>query len=90
MPAGPRRPRFYLSVLLSGFLVGGFLTSFLRRFLPDSPTKEFFTYGLTFSVGPVPVNLLVIHFTLGPVGADISLLGLIGVALAYLVAKSLF
>ncbi len=90
MAVGPRRPRFYLSVLLAGFVLGGFLTAFLRRFLPESPTRDFFTYGVTFGVGPVPVDLLVVHFTLGPAGVDVSLLSLIGVVLAYLIAKSLF
>lgn len=88
--ATPRRPRFYLAILLSGFLIGGFLTAFLRKVLPDSPTKEFFTYSVRPGFGPVPIDLLVIHFTIGPAGVDISLLSLIGVALAYLIAKSLF
>jgi hypothetical protein len=35
------------------------------------------------------VDLLVIHFTIGPVGLDVSLLSLVGVAV-YLVARSLF
>ncbi len=90
MAVGPRRPRFYLSVLLAGFVLGGFLTAFLRRFLPESPTRDFFTYGVTAGVGPVPVDLLVVHFTLGPAGVDVSLLSLVGVVLAYLIAKSLF
>lgn len=90
MRTGPRRPRFYVAVLVVGFVVGGFLTALLRRFLPDSPTKDFFTYAVTPSLGPVPVDLLVIHFTLGPVGLDVSLLSLVGVVLAYLFARSLF
>ena len=44
MPQGPRRPRFYLGVLLFGFLVGGFLNAFLKAVLQDSPTKSFFTF----------------------------------------------
>lgn len=88
--AGPRRPRFYAAVLVAGFLLGGFLNAFLRKVLPDSPTKAFFTYSVQGEFGPVPINLLVIHFTLGPVGVDISLLSIVGVALAYLVARSLF
>jgi hypothetical protein len=32
----------------------------------------------------------VVNFTIGPVGLELSLMSLIGVALAYLVAKSLF
>jgi hypothetical protein len=90
MPAGPRRPRFYALVLVSGFLLGGFLNAFLRRVLPDSPTKDFFTYAVQPGFGPVPIDLLVVHFTIGPVGVDLSLMSLIGVVLAYLVARSLF
>lgn len=90
MATGPRRPRFYGTVLVVGFLIGGFLTAFLRRVLPDSPTKDFFTYAVTPGFGPVRIDLLVIHFTLGPVGMELSLLSLVGVVLAYLIAKSLF
>lgn len=90
MAQGPRRPRFYLGVLLTGFLVGGFLNAFLKAMLPDSPTKDFFTYSVSPEFGPVPINLLVVHFTIGPMGLELSLMSLIGVALAYLVAKSLF
>lgn len=90
MAQGPRRPRFYLIVLIVGFLVGGYLNAFIKAVLPDSPTKTFFTYSVAPEFGPVPVNLLVVHFTLGPVGLELSLLSLLGVVLAYLVAKSLF
>ena len=90
MPQGPRRPRFYLGVLLTGFLLGGFLNAFLKAVLPDSPTKTFFTYSVSPGFGPVPINLLVVHFTIGPVGLELSLMSIIGVALAYLVGKSLF
>jgi len=90
MAQGPRRPRFYLLVLVIGFLVGGYLNAFIKSVLPDSPTKSFFTYAVSPEFGPVPVNLLVVHFTVGPVGLELSLLSLLGVVLAYLVAKSLF
>ncbi|HEY9382015.1 MAG TPA: DUF4321 domain-containing protein [Gemmatimonadales bacterium] len=90
MAQGPRRPRFYLLVLIIGFLVGGYLNAFIKSVLPDSPTKSFFTYAVSPEFGPVPVNLLVVHFTIGPVGLELSLLSLLGVVLAYLVAKSLF
>jgi hypothetical protein len=58
MAGGPRRPRFYLAVLVTGFLLGGFLSAFLRRFLPDSPTREFFTYAVQPGLGPLAVGLL--------------------------------
>ncbi len=90
MPSGPRRPGFYLGVLVSGFVVGGFLNALLERFLPDSAAKAFFTYTVAPTVGPVSLDLLVVSFTLGPIGLHVSLLSLVGVLLAYLVARSLF
>ena len=53
------------------------------------PHQGILTYSVS-GFGPVPINLLVVHFTIGPVGLELSLMSLIGVALAYLVAKSLF
>lgn len=90
MASGPRRPGFYLGVLTAGFLAGGFLTSLLQAFLPDSVAKQVFTYTVTPSVGPVSVDLLVVNLTLGPLGLHVSILSLLGVVLAYLVARSLF
>ena len=90
MPLGPRRPAYYVSVLALGFVIGGFLSSFLDRFLPEGPAKEFFTWTVPISMGPVHVNLLVFNFSLGPLGIQISLLGLVGVILAYLLARSIF
>ena len=90
MAAGPRRPAFYLGVLTAGFLTGGFLTALLREFLPDSVAKEVFTYTVSPSIGPVSLNLLVVDLTLGPLGLHVSILSLLGVVLAYLVARSLF
>lgn len=90
MTIGPRRPVFYLSVLAIGFVLGGFLSALLRRFLPGSPAKDFFTWTVTPSVGPIHLDLVILDMTLGPVGLDVSLLALVGVILAYLVARSLF
>jgi Domain of unknown function (DUF4321) len=90
MPLGPRRKGFYVSVLTLGFIMGGFLSSLLDRFLPPGPAKEFFTWTVPLSLGPLHVNLLVVNFTLGPLGIQISLLGFVGVVLAYLLARSLF
>ena len=90
MAIGPRRPLFYLSVLTGGFVLGGFRSALLRRVLPPGPAKEFFTWTVTPSVGPVHLDLLVLSVTLGPIGLDVSLLGLVGVVLAYLLARSLF
>ena len=90
MPSGPRRPGFYLGILVAGFLAGGFLTAFLERFLPESAAKTVFTTTFTPTFGPVSMDLLVITFTLGPIGLNVSLLSLIGVLVAYLIARSLF
>lgn len=90
MAGGPRRPRFYLGVLASGFVIGGLLAALLERFLPESAARSFFTYAVSPSLGPVSVDLLVVSFTLGPVAFHVSILSLIGVAIAYYAARSLF
>jgi hypothetical protein len=90
VPPGPRRPIFHLSVLAVGFVLGGLLQAFLRRFLPQGPAKEVFTWSVTPTLGPIHLDLLVMSITLGPVGLDVSLLAVLGVVVAYLVARSLF
>jgi hypothetical protein len=90
MPSGPRRPGFYLGVLIAGFVAGGALSALVRQSLPDSAARTFFTSTYTSTFGPVSADLLVVSFTLGPVGLHVSLLSLLGVLLAYLIARSLF
>jgi hypothetical protein len=85
-----RGPAFYGLVLAIGFIAGGLLTQVARRFLPAGSAKEFFTTGVTPSVGPLQIDLVIIKFALGPVAIDVSLLSLVGVVIAYLVARSLF
>ena len=85
-----RRPGFHALVLAVGFAVGGFLPQFARRFLPPGAVKEFLTTGVTPSLGPLSVDLIIVKFALGPIALDVSLLSLVGVLLAYLVARSLF
>lgn len=84
------RPGFHAVVLAIGFVIGGFLTMFARRFLPAGAVKEFLTTAVTPSVGPLQIDLVIIKFALGPVALDVSLLSLVGVLVAYLVARSLF
>jgi len=81
---------FHAIVLAAGFIAGGILTQVARRFLPPSAVKQFFTMGVTPSLGPLTVDLVILKFSLGPVAMDVSLLGLVGVLLAYLIARSLF
>jgi hypothetical protein len=83
-------PLFYSLVLASGFVAGGLLTQVTRKFLPPSAVKEFFTTPVTPSLGPLSIDLVVLKFALGPVALDVSLLSLLGVLLAYLIARSLF
>ncbi|MCC6243578.1 MAG: DUF4321 domain-containing protein [Gemmatimonadaceae bacterium] len=81
---------YHLLVLASGFVAGGVLTEVARRFLPAGAVKEFLTTGLNPSIGPLPIDLLILKVTLGPVALDVSLLSLLGVLIAYLIARSLF
>ncbi|HEX9691508.1 MAG TPA: DUF4321 domain-containing protein [Gemmatimonadales bacterium] len=90
MAIGPRRPLFYLSVLAGGFVLGGFLSALLKRFLPEGPAKEFFTWTVAPSIGPFSLDLIIFSLTLGPLTLQVSLLGLVGIVLAYLLARSLF
>jgi len=61
-----------------------------RRLLPDGAVKEFLTAGLSPSFGPIPVDLLILKFAVGPIVLDVSVLSLVGVLIAYLIARSLF
>lgn len=79
-----------MGVLAAGFVLGGFLHALLRRFLPPGAAKEFFTTAVTPTFGPIHVDLLVVSLTLGPIGLEVSLLAVLGVAIAYFVARSLF
>jgi hypothetical protein len=88
--AGPRRPGFYLGVLMAGFIVGGFLNALVKTVAPDSVAKQVFTFTLSPTIGPVSIDLLVVNLTLGPLGLHVSLLALLGVVVAYLIARSLF
>lgn len=86
-----RRPsRFYLAVLATGFVVGGVFAQVARRFLPPGAVKEFLTTGVTPSVGPLQLDLAILKIAVGPVALDVSLLSLLGVLIAYLIARSLF
>ena len=84
------RPGFHLVVLAIGFITGGVLTQVFRRFLPPGAVKEFLTTGLTPSTGTLTIDLLILKFSLGPILLDVSLLGLVGIIIAYLIARSLF
>jgi hypothetical protein len=95
MPPPPRGhsrrgSMFHGIVLAAGFIVGGLLTQVGRRFLPPGAAKEFFTTGVAPSFGPLRIDLVILNFSLGPVALDVSLLSLLGVLVAYLIARSIF
>lgn len=92
MARGPskHRPVFHVMVLAAGFVSGGLLTQVARRFLPAGAVKEFLTTGVTPAIGPLPIDLIILKFAVGPVALDVSLLSLLGVLIAYLIARSLF
>ena len=85
------RPGYHAIILAVGFVVGGFMTQFARLFLPTGAVKEFLTAGVvTPSIGPLNIDLVIVKFGLGPIALDVSLLSLVGVLAAYLIARSLF
>ena len=84
------RPGFHALVLTIGFIVGGALTAIARRFLPAGAAKAFLTAGVTPAFGPFQFDLVIIRFSLGPIALDVSFLSLLGVLVAYLIARSLF
>ncbi len=61
-----------------------------RYLFPAGAAKQFLTSGVTPSLGPLPIDLVLIKFTIGPILLDVSLLSLVGVLVAYLIARSLF
>lgn len=84
------RPGFHALVLALGFVAGGAMQQAARLLFPPGAAKEFLTTGVTASVGPLQLDLVLIKFALGPVAIDVSLLSLVGVLVAYLIARSLF
>jgi hypothetical protein len=85
-----RRPIFHAVALAIGFVVGGAFTQIARKFLPAGAVKEVLTTGVTPSLGPLHVDLVILKFALGPVALDVSLLSLVGVLVAFLILRSLF
>ena len=79
------RPGFHAIVLAIGFIVGGAMQQAARIFFPGGAAKQFLTAGVTPTLGPLSIDLVLIKFAIGPVALDVSLL-----SLAYLIARSLF
>ena len=88
---GRHRPRFHAIVLTIGFIVGGLFQASARRFLPAGAVKEFLSGAVVHtSLSSITIDLVILRFAVGPVALDVSLLSLLGVLIAYLIARSLF
>ena len=77
-------------MLATGFVVGGLFTAAARQWLPPGAVKEFLTTGVTPSIGPLTIDLVILKLGIGPIALDVSLLSLAGVLVAFLIARSLF
>ncbi|MBI1809538.1 MAG: DUF4321 domain-containing protein [Gemmatimonadetes bacterium] len=84
------RPGFHAIVLAVGFVSGGLMQAAARQWLPSGAVKEFLTTAVTPSIGQLQLDLVILKFGLGPIALDVSLLSLVGVLVAYLIARSLF
>ena len=84
------RPGYHAVVLLCGFVAGGLMQGAARAWLPSGSVKEFLTTAVTPSLGHIDIDLVIVKFGLGPIALDVSLLSLVGVLIAYLIARSLF
>jgi hypothetical protein len=88
---GRRRPQFHAIILAIGFVVGGLLQASARRFLPPGAVKEFLSGAVVnTSLSSLTIDLVILRFAIGPVALDVSLVSLLGVLIAYLIARSLF
>jgi hypothetical protein len=83
------RPGFHAVVLGIGFIVGAVFQQAARILFPAGAAKQFLTAGITPSFGPLQIDLGLIKFSFG-FAIDVSLLSLVGVLVAYLIARSLF
>lgn len=83
------RPGFHALILGIGFIVGAVFQQAARILFPPGAAKQFLTAGITPSFGPLPIDLGLIKLSFG-FAIDVSLLSLVGILVAYLIARSLF
>ena len=84
------RPGFHAISLAFGCIAGGAMQQASRICFSGGAAKQFLTAGVTPTLGPLSIDLVLIKFAIGPVALDVSLLSLVGVLVAYLIARSLF
>lgn len=85
-----QRNRFpiYLTVLIIGMLIGGYLGEVLATVMPDGVAKDFFLTSVTGSFGPVTADLAIVALTVGPLSIQLNLVGILGVFIAFYLFRS--
>ena len=71
-----------------GLFLGGLLSKLAVHFLPESAAREFLTTSVKASLGGIPVDLVAVAFTLGPISVTLNVLTLVGIAIVALIARS--
>jgi hypothetical protein len=89
-PSQNHRLKYHALVVTIGLIAGGTIQAISRQFLPPGPAKEFLTTGLAPYLPAIRVPLILLEFTFGPAAIDVSVLSLLGILIAYLIARSLF
>jgi len=85
-----RRPLFYLGVLATGFVLAASSTRCCGASCRRDRAKEIFTLSVTPTLGPVTWTCWWCRSLSGRSGSMCPLLALVGVAIAYYVARSIF
>jgi hypothetical protein len=83
-----RRLGRLLAIFLIGFVLGALLTELAVRFMPESPTREFFTTSVAAAFGPLVVDLVALGLTLGPLVFHLNALSVVGVIVIWLGARA--
>lgn len=71
-----------LGIILLGAMIGGFAGELMKIGLPDGVVKDVFLRAVTFSFGPLPIDLLVFNFVIG-LTIKFNIIGAIGFVVAY-------
>ena len=71
-----------LAVLLIGAMLGGLFGELIKLGIPDGVVKDVFLRAISFSFGPMPIDLLVFNFVIG-LSIKINIIAVIGFVTAY-------
>jgi hypothetical protein len=83
-----RRVGRLLLVVLIGLMLGALLTELAVRFMPESPTREFFATSIAAAFGPFVFDLVAVGLTLGPLVFHLNALSVVGVLVVALGARA--